>query len=183
MHGKGLERTVVVIASAWLLHCAPAGPSWRHQQGVGIRLGVDHVAEAASVQLAFENAGYVLVERRQGHRYVALQFAGDAGLGQAVRVVTDRGISLALDGRASSPLHGSVTFELMRDAGSHTAGAAAGNVAAPELVMVLERHGVDGPSCVRPYEVLESGRVEAVPDDDDSQATESDNMARCEEGW
>ena len=92
--------------------CAPqpAGPYFGDEQL--LVMGVDAQTEADRVAEQFARKGTRLVRRLRGEHFAALGFADEHGEGY-VRVITVRGIGLALDPQLASPLAQGVRYVLL----------------------------------------------------------------------
>jgi len=150
----GVAALLCLLAS-----CASTPPD--PFQGVQLRLGVDPQNEAEAVQALFEQAGYRLAKRVAGIWFTAMQFDDNQGQPHAVRVVTVRGIALALDAAEGSALNPAVRYQLLdatRDLRHDTHVTTAPQ---SEGLLVLELRGSSeqGEQCVRPYQVSRAGVV------------------------
>lgn len=147
---------------ALLCACAaqePRGPYFGDERH--LVLGVDPEREAALVVERMTTAGYTLALRLRGIRYTALEFADAGGRPVAVRVVTSRGIALALDAREGDALRPALAWRLLP-----VRLPALRDVDAAEQVFVEER--VTGAvRCVRAYAVDAAGVVRESDDDVD----------------
>ena len=138
----------------WLLTgCASTPPDPFLGQRIELTFGVDQKDEAAAVQASFEEAGYYLDKRIDGQRFAALSFRDAKGRPKAIRVITARGIALALDSVEATALDAAVSYKLLEPSGP----IAADNEYS-EGLLVLETRG-SGEPCVRPYAVIDNGLV------------------------
>jgi len=120
-------------------------------------LGVDPDAEANALVKQFAERGYALGSRHSGRHFTALGFVDADGTPVAVRVVTRRGIGLALD-REPDPVLGEVRFALLPPPRADTHDADSDGF--EELfVERLQR----GHRCIEVHRVRDSGFVDPVP--------------------
>ncbi len=136
-----------------LLGCASAPEPVRLRDWM--RVGVDPEAEAAEVEAGLAAAGWARTQRVAGSGYVALGFT--RGEERAIRVVTARGVTAALDSHEGDGVrvrHGAVRLD-EREPDVDGDGS-------PEVV--IARDAEDGP-CLAVLRIGEAGQVTLAPDD------------------
>jgi hypothetical protein len=145
-------------AGALLLGCArtPAGPFFHDEQY--LRFGVDPHNEADSLVKLYAERSEPLALRLTGRDFTALGFMDREGRSTRARVVTLRGIALALDPEQPSPLTAAKRYALVANplAGTHDA-----DRDGFEEVFVEERWASE--SCLLVYRVRDVGYVDPVP--------------------
>lgn len=106
-------RPVLVLLIAGQCACAKpvAGPFYGDDKL--LRFGVDPHAEAEEVRVAFERSGQSMRERLAGQHFTAMAFQDASGEPTAVRVVTARGIVVALDSRRADSLRPALRVDLL----------------------------------------------------------------------
>jgi hypothetical protein len=123
-----------------------------------LRFGVDPRAEANAVVQAHEERGFRVVRRIEGQAFTALGFVGSRPHVQSVRVVTSRGIQLALD--PQSEANPDVTsYELLAPPIDGTQDADADGF---EEIFVRATARA-GDACLQVYRVRDVGFVDALP--------------------
>jgi hypothetical protein len=120
-------------------------------------VGVDRDAETDAVVREHEAAGRKLTLHLRGQHFSALGFASQDGLG-AVRVLTGRGIALALDSEAGTALTPGASYSLLAAPFTGTHDADGDGF---EEVFVQRLSDRDEP-CVLVYRVRDSGFVDLV---------------------
>ena len=146
---------VPFLGVLWACSAPVRGPFYGDEKL--LRIGVDPLAEAAEVQSSFERAGHRVAHRLPGKHFIALSFRGPDGRPSAVRVVTARGIALALDAESANALTPGTEYGLLPrplDTGHDADGDGF-----DELFVVQVRAGR---SCVLPYRVRDVGFVDAL---------------------
>jgi hypothetical protein len=137
--------------------CAPTpvGPFFNDQRH--LRFGVDPNREAESVIASQRERGYPLAVRVLGQHFTALGFMDKGGRSNTVRVLTQRGIAVALDSRPQTLLQSAVTYALIQPevVGSHDVDGDGF-----EEIVIEERSGAK--SCLRLYRVRDVGFVDPV---------------------
>lgn len=146
----------------------PAGPFFGDERF--LRFGVDPSAEADALTAQLERAGYTLARRVRGQYFTALGFVDTQGLPSVLRVVTARGIALALDARAGDVFVPSEQFQLLPAPFSDTHDADGDGF---EEVFVWQAVSGQEP-CVQPYRVRDSGFVDRVEQDNYALAAHPD---------
>jgi hypothetical protein len=108
-----------------------------------------------------EKNGFYEMRRVRGQNFCALGFGNARDLPLKVRVVTRRGIALALDPEPSTPpLSQGARYELLDAPVSGTQDADGDGF---EEVFIAVQHDT-GPACLAVYRVRDSGFVDAAPD-------------------
>jgi len=123
-------------------------------------LGVDPDAEADELARQFENNGFRVLQRLRGQHFSALGVAAADGAAVKVRVVTARGIALALDAAQSTPMQPGVRYALLTPLSSETHDAD-GDGFEEVFVQRLPTAAGSAP-CILVYRVRDSGFVDAV---------------------
>jgi hypothetical protein len=136
----------------------PPGPYYGDEQY--LVLGVRPDAEAIALALQIEATGYGLSRQLNGQNFTALGFADEEGLPSKVRVVTSRGITLALDSEAADALHEGMRYELLDAPLLETHDADGDGF---EEVFVEAQPASGEPPCILVYRVRDSGFVDPVP--------------------
>jgi hypothetical protein len=151
-------RSLALLVMIGLCACAsaPSGPVFRDEQY--LRFGVDPDAEANAIIAERERLGEALVTRLLGQHFTALGFADHSGAPIAVRVITARGIELALDRTRPASLQTPENFELLPAPLSSTHDADGDGF---EEVFVRWTRGQE--RCLRAYRVRDVGFVDPVP--------------------
>jgi len=122
-----------------------------------LRFGVDPHEEAAEVRASFERAGHRIERRLPGKHFTALGFVGPHGRPSAVRVITSRGIALALDSEPDSELVRGAEYSLLPRPIPDTHDADGDGF---DEVFVIRRRAAR--TCVLPYRVRDVGFVDPV---------------------
>jgi hypothetical protein len=148
-----------LIAAGLCCGCASQPPSPFFQDERFLVLGVDPDAETDALARQLEANGFRIVERLRGRHFGALGAAGPDGIPAKVRVVTARGIALALDPGARGPAQPSHRYALLPPPSPETHDAD-GDGFEDVFVHVLPDTG-EVP-CIRVYRVLDSGFVDPV---------------------
>jgi hypothetical protein len=125
-----------------------------------LRFGVEPSAEADALIKERERIGDGLSLRVRGQHFTALGFVDRQGQPSVVRVVTARGIALALDGARAAALNATESFELLAPPRSDTQDADGDGF---EEVFLAHTRGAL--RCVRVYRVRDVGFVDLVPTD------------------
>ncbi len=150
------------IAAAALLCCAcasqPRSPFFGDERF--LVLGVDPDAEADELARQFEANGFRVLRRLRGQHFSALGVAASDGAAVKVRIVTARGIALALDAARSSPMQPGVGYALLTPPSSETHDAD-GDGFEEVFVQLLPTAAGSAP-CILVYRVRDSGFVDAV---------------------
>jgi hypothetical protein len=148
-----------LLAAALGCGCASQPPSPFFQDERYLVLGVDPDAETDALARQLEASGFRIVERLRGRNFSALGAAGPDGLPAKVRVVTARGIALALDPGARGHGQPVQRYALLPPPSDETHDAD-GDGFEEVFVHVLPDTGE--PPCIQVYRVLDSGFVDAV---------------------
>jgi hypothetical protein len=140
-----------------LIGCAstPAGPSFRDD--AYLRFGVDPNVEANAVIESQKERDYRLARRLVGQHFTALGFMDKGGRSTAVRILTLRGIAVALDSRPQSPIQPATNYALVAPPIKDTHDADRDGF---EEVFV-EEQTQDG-ACLRVFRVRDVGFVDPV---------------------
>jgi hypothetical protein len=157
VNARSFFRPATFLASCAVFACAsrPArGPLIGDEQWLVV--GVPPEREADALIESMARHGRTLVLRLRGIHYTALEFADAEGATAAVRVVTRRGIALALDAHAGDVWRPARAWRLLPS----PLEAGGGDARAEELVLIEERVAARE-ACVRVYRVRESGEVVA----------------------
>ena len=152
----------VVRAAGWLpclclCACASAshGPFFDDEKY--LRFGLDPSAEARAIVQEREKLGDALAQQIMGEHFTALGFVDTHGTADAVRVVTARGIVLALDRTRESALTEAEIFELVPAPMPGTQDADGDGF---EEVFIAARRGRS--RCLLVYRVRDVGFADAV---------------------
>ena len=142
----------------WLLlsACAGSSPGPFFGDERYLRFGVDPDAEAKQVVAHFERAGRRKQVQLRGRHFTALGFVDARGEPAAVRVLTARGIALALDSREGDALQPAQAFNLLAPPQEGHDADADGF----EEVFVLRRQG--GRGCIEAFRIRDVGFVDPV---------------------
>jgi hypothetical protein len=89
----------------------PAGPVFHDEEY--LRLGLDPRAEADSMIASYRERDEPLALRIEGHDFTALGFMDRGGVSTRTRVLTARGIELALDVELGNPLQSTTRYRLL----------------------------------------------------------------------
>ncbi|HKU44305.1 MAG TPA: hypothetical protein VJR89_39370, partial [Polyangiales bacterium] len=122
-----------------------------------LRFGVDPYAEAEAVIEGQKGRGYPLAQRVGGENFIALGFMDKGGRSSAVRILTVRGIAVALDDREATPFEPGIRYALLAGPVSGTQDADRDGF---EEVFVEQRS--QGEVCLRVYRVRDVGTVDPV---------------------
>lgn len=154
-----LTRPAVVsfLAMLAMLGCASTQPGPFFQDDRYLRFGVDPNDEAKAVIEGQKARNYVLAQRQLGRHFTALGFMDKQGRSSAVRVLTARGIAIALDHRPATPLEAETRYALLAAPIEGTYDADKDGF---EEVFIEERSEV-GP-CVQVHRVRDTGAVDRV---------------------
>lgn len=156
MRRQRLMLLAVACASAGSA-CASRQPSPFFGDERYLVLGVDPDAEADRVTADLEKSGYRVTRKLRGQNFSALGADDDAGPA-SVRVITLRGIALALDAVLGDALQPGVRYALLPPPSSETHDADGDGF---EEVFVDVRAEKE-PACIRVYRVRDSGFVDLV---------------------
>lgn len=140
-----------------MIGCAstPAGPVFRDDKY--LRFGVDPNAEADAVIENQKERNYRLAQRLDGRHFTALGFMDKGGRSRAVRILTVRGIGVALDSRPQSPIQPATNYALVAPPIKDTHDADRDGF---EEVFVEEQ--TQGEACLRVFRVRDVGSVDPV---------------------
>jgi hypothetical protein len=144
-----------------LAACASEPPSPYYGDERYLVIGVRPDAEAMTLKAQLEKAGFPMLRRVDGQNFTALGFGDAQGDPIKVRVVTARGIELALDPISRDPFHEGLSYALLESPFRDTADADGDGF---EEVFVEKRYGSGAPPCVLVYRVRDSGFVDPVQD-------------------
>jgi hypothetical protein len=139
--------------------CAAQPPSPFFNDERFLVLGVDPNAEVDALARQLETSGFTIVRRLHGQHFGALGAASADGRPVKVRVVTARGIALALDPNERDLTQPPRRYALLPPPSSETHDAD-GDGFEEVFVHVLPEAG-DAP-CIRVYRVRDSGFVDEV---------------------
>jgi len=154
---EGAARQLLI--GALLGACASQPPSPFYGDERFLVVGVDPDAEANAVVRQLEASGYKLERKLHGQHFSALGAVSAGGVPVKVRVVTARGIALALDAVAATPLQPGVRYALLPPPSSETHDADGDGF---EEVFVQLLRDSEAP-CIQVYRVRDSGFVDKVP--------------------
>jgi hypothetical protein len=148
-----------VLIALGLLGCASQqqGPYFHDEQF--LVLGVDPEAEARALTRQLEKNGFFVARRVHGQNFSALGFSDAQDVPQKVRVVTRRGIALALDQQTSTALSQGVRYELIDGPVLGTQDADGDGF---EEIFVLVHRDAPAVTCIAAYRARDSGFVDAV---------------------
>jgi hypothetical protein len=143
-----------------LAGCAasPSGPYFHDEQYLVV--GVDPNRESAALTRQLEQRGYPLLARQEARDFTALGFGDPEGRPSRVRVVTARGIALALDPVQADAVARGVRYRLLPPP-LHDTRDADGDGFDEVFVQALFASG--DPPCIAVYRVRDSGFVDPVP--------------------
>ena len=138
-----------------------------------IVLGVSPDTEADTLAQQLAKSGLREARRVRGKHFTALGFGPDGNpLNQTdVRVITGRGIALALQARAPTALDGGERYALLRSPALDTLDADHGQ----DEVYVARTVLPAGTRCLLVYRVLDTGAVESVATDNYSLVSVPDS--------
>lgn len=146
--------------AVWLgCGCASQPPSPFFQDERFLVLGVDPDAETDALARQLEADGFRIVRRLRGQHFSALGVADRDGVAARVRVVTARGIALALDPDARDLTQPARRYALLPPPSAETHDAD-GDGFEEVFVHVLPEAGE--PPCIQVYRVRDSGFVDPV---------------------
>jgi len=149
------------LAAGLLASCSTPqqqGPYYGDDQYLA--LGVNPDAEALPLRAQLEALGYPLVQQVQGRDFNALGFSEADGQPSRVRVVTARGIALALDPVEADAVHDGQRYELLRSPFEDTHDADGDGF---DEIFVRSHPASGEPPCILVYRVRDSGFVDPVP--------------------
>ena len=156
----------VVVRAAILQACLSAScattavaPTFSDAQWLTV--GVDPEVEARKILQDYEQAGYSLHARVVGQAFTAMGFVRADGTSRGIRVVTARGVALALDSVPKGALEDRLEYFLMMPPVAATLDAD-GDGAEEFFVRELGRRTGN---CVVPYRVGPSGVVQRIEPD------------------
>lgn len=155
-----MRRLVALGPALSLVACAaepPRGPFFGDERYLVV--GVRPDREADELQAALENTGRVVRVRFSGQHFTALGFGDAHREALGVRVITPRGIALALDADEGDPLHPARRYRLVQ------APLVEGHDADGdgfEEVFVERITGPEPERCLVAYRVRDSGFVDPV---------------------
>jgi hypothetical protein len=162
---KSAEPDVVYAPAMWrvavlllgMIGCAstPPGPVFRDDNY--LRFGVDPNTEANAVIESQKERDYRLAQRLVGRHFTALGFMDKGGRSRAVRILTMRGIGVALDSRPQSPIEPATTYALVAPPIKDTHDADQDGF---EEVFVEEQ--TQGSACLRVFRVRDVGSIDPV---------------------
>ncbi len=159
MYDPAMSRmAALLLLGIW--SCASAGPGPHFSDGQFLRFGVDPNEEASAVIESQKARNYVVAQRVFGRHFSALGFMDKGGKSSAVRILTVRGIVIALDSRDETPVGPAVRYALLAAPFEETHDVDRDGF---EEVLVEERSG--GGACLRLYRVRDVGFVDPVPID------------------
>jgi hypothetical protein len=147
----------LALACLAAVSCAHPPPSPYFGDERFLRFGVDPDQEANAVIQDQHDRGYNVAQRIVGQYFTALGFMERDGRSVAVRVVTARGIALALDRNSPNPLAAPTTYALLSSPLKDTQDADGDGF---EEVFV-ERRTAAG-NCIDVYRVRDVGFVDPV---------------------
>jgi hypothetical protein len=140
-----------------VIGCASAPPSPFFHDDQYLRFGVDPDKEANAVIESQKQRDYRLAHRLVGQHFTALGFMDKSGRSTAVRILTVRGVGVALDRRAQTALEPARTYALLAPPIKDTHDADHDGF---EEVFVEER--TPSESCLRVYRVRDVGFIDPV---------------------
>ena len=146
------------VCLLWICACTPPTPSPFFGDEAYLRFGTDPRAEADAIVRAYAQQNEVPALRLEGRHFTALGLMTRSGRSTRVRVVTDRGIQLALDPVRPDVLHKGESFALLDAPIANTQDADGDGF---EDVFVERRFGTQ--VCLQIYHVADVGFVDPVP--------------------
>jgi hypothetical protein len=150
---------LLVVGSCCACASQPRSPFFGDERF--LVLGVDADAEADELARQLEASGFRVLQRLRGRDFSALGVAGADGASAKVRVVTGRGIALALDPTAGNHAQPAVRYALLAAPSSETHDAD-GDGFEEVFVQMLSTAPGAAP-CILVYRVRDSGFVDLVP--------------------
>jgi hypothetical protein len=160
-----LQQIRVYSACMWraallllgILGCASSSSGPVFHDDNYLRFGVDPDAEANAVIESQKERDYRLARRMDGRHFAALGFMDRGGRSRAVRILTVRGIAVALDSRPQSPIQPAANYALISSPLAETYDADGDGF---EEVFVEERTANE--ACLRVFRVRDVGFVDPV---------------------
>ncbi len=149
----------LVCAAALLLACAsrPQSPFYGDERFLVV--GVRPDAEAAAVAEELEQSGYTVIRTLNGLHFTALGAADADGAPVKVRIITGRGIAVALDPVVATLLQPGIRYALLPPPAKDTH-----DPDGDGFEEVFVHRLVDGAApCILVYRVLDSGFADPVP--------------------
>lgn len=148
-------RTALLIALA--TGCASSARAPLFNDAQYLRFGVDPRSEADTLIKNYREQGERLALRVLGHDFTALGFMDRSGRASRARIITLRGIALALDPEPESPLHLPARYALLAPPLTDTQDADRDGF---EEVFIEQRK--PGQTCLLVYRVRDVGHVDQV---------------------
>lgn len=160
LRNAGLAVTGLGVA---MCSSAPRSPFFGDESFLVLGVSPEEEADALSRQLATD--GHKEYLRLRGPTFTALGFEEPDGRPALVRVVTQRGIDVALDPVQSHPLDLGVRYELLAPATEGLFDADGDGF--DELIVLQRSYDRDDP-CLLAYRVQNTGEVELITDSQDT---------------
>lgn len=151
-----VSRLLVLLLLASACVKSPRSPFFGDENY--IRVGLDPWAEAKELTRLYAERGEGLALKLAGRDFTALGFMDRSGRSTRARVVTRRGIEVALDPEASTPLSAARTYALIAGPFSETQDVDRDGF---EEVFIERRSAQQ--HCLLVYRVRDVGYVDAVP--------------------
>jgi len=164
-----------VAAGAAACSSGPASPYFGDERFLVLGVSPEEEANAVSKELAVEGRTEYL--RLRGSAFTALGFAEPDGTRAWVRVVTQRGIELALDPTASHALSRGERYELVAPATEGLYDADGDGF--DEVIVQKRSYDADDP-CVLAYRLQNTGVVELIEDEAHTRAAARDVIGELE---
>lgn len=150
---------LLVVVSCCACASQPRSPFFDDERF--LVLGVDPDAEADELARQLEANGFRVLQRLRGRNFSALGVAGADGAAAKVRVVTGRGIALALDPTTGSHAQPAVRYALLAAPSSETHDADGDGF--EEVFVQMSSAAAGAAPCILVYRVRDSGFVDPVP--------------------
>lgn len=155
VYAASMWRAAILLLGMVGCSSTPAEPLFHDDKY--LRFGVDPNAEANAVIESQKERSYRLSQRLVGQHFTALGFRDKGGRSSAVRILTVRGIGVALDRQPQSPVQPAKSYALVAPPiqGTHDA-----DHDGFEEVFVEEQ--TQGDVCLRVYRVRDVGFIDPV---------------------
>jgi hypothetical protein len=106
-------RLVVLLVACLSAGCASHPPRWYFEDEKYLRFGVDPRDEAGELARMYGERGERVALRIVGHDFTAIGFMDRSGRATRARIVTGRGIVIALDPEIGTPLTAATNYALV----------------------------------------------------------------------
>jgi hypothetical protein len=149
---------LLVVVSCCACASQPRSPFFGDERF--LVLGVDADAEADELAGQLEASGFRVLQRLRGRNFSALGVAGTDGASAKVRVVTGRGIALALDPTTGNHAQPAVRYALLAPPSPETHDADGDGF--EEVFVQMSSAAAGAAPCILVYRVRDSGFVDPV---------------------